>query len=823
MASFGVASIAAIDYRTIEITFTNDVLVSAFNSIAVSSPGSYSISPGLEVLAARLVTGFPKVIRVYTTPQSAGALYTMDVVGAIRDSTSQSLVAKTGTWTALASPSKALVSGLEARSECQGKSVYLSWTNPAGTTRVKVVRRLRAWPFDLTDTHDVVYEGSPVTSLLDTGIATPSTLVTLAAAAGATSLTVASSSGFTVGMSVRVETLNGARPYDLRTVTNVPDATHVVVGAISTALGVGARVSRSEPLEAQTYYYYTVLASDDAGPYLYDIDNASRVSALSMDVYPGKQWFLDNVPKHSLELDYKATSEGGGGGFLDKWFTVMGCWLNLMRGNLNALKLAGDPDAAPFHVLPAKNLDFGISAEGFAYDFDIARRPLAALAYIYKRKGTCAGVVETVRMFTKWDAECREFGFNQCRGGPSDVKTWDGISQVDTGVEGAVTFVQKATSNDGTATFRDSSKAWGVNLWQEGTLRGWLGDIACVDTNTADTLTLLPPKGVTVLSADAVAPTVTLNVASTAGLRPGMTIQVTEVTDPGIGYYLSEILEIGAIAVSGAPGQLTLCVPTVNTFHAGSKVSIGKSRIRLERVNTASSVGQVMTDTGAKWTDGQWVGFKALDANNVKHNILSNTGTTITVDGAAPPAGPASYSIAYDFTLGAAFANRVPLGKYKVGNGDHSTWFEPTYDIEVRGTTYDPFNRLYNGPGAVLTGVFGPNDVAAYILTNVTVAQGQAASATGAVFTLDPSQPAPGVNAWVGYFLNPNQNQEQLFEILENDATTVTVAGDTSSLLVSGQYYYVLRPRDKVRFQRLTRRLRKEFTDTDVRVHVLFV
>lgn len=822
MPAFGVASVVAVDYRTIEITFTNDVLSSAFNLIEISSPGSYSISPNLEVVAARLVSGFPRVIRVYTTSQSAGALYTVQVIGAIRDTTSQSLSSRTGTWTAVASPSKALVSALKARSECAGKSVYLSWTNPGGTTQTKVVRRLNAWPFDLTDSHSVVYEGAPVTSLLDTGIVTPTTALTLAAAVGATSLTVAASAGFTVGMSVRIETLNGARSFDIRTVTGVPDATHITVAALTYAQGVGARVSKSEPLDAQTYYYYTVLASDDAGPYLYDIADASRVSALSLGVFTGKDWFLDNVPKYHLERDYQGAADSGGAGFLDKWFTVMGCWLNLMRGNLNALSLAGNPDAAPFHVLPAKNLDLGIAAEGFAYDFDIARRPLGALAYTYKRKGTCQGIIETVRMFTKWDAECKEFGFNQCQGGASTVKTWDGVSQLDTNVEtGILTFAQVVTSPEGVATFTDTSEAWSNDLWKEGTLRGWLGDVACVNTNVGNVVTMNAPRGHTTLTVGPAAGASSLTVASTAGLLPGMCVQIIAGA-PVLGVYPSEIVEIASL-VAGAPGTLTLHGVTANAYPIGSRVTIGKSIVRREFLGTATAALQVMTDTGAKWTNNQWLGYKVLDANNALHNVVSNTATTITVDGAAPPAGPAEYAIASDFVLGASFALRKSLLRYKIGNGTHSTWFEPTYDIEERGTLFDPFNRLYNGPGAVLTGGYGPSDVATYILTQVTVAQGQGQSATGAVFTLDPSQPPPGVNAWVGYFLNPNQNQEQLFEILENDATTVTVAGATSSLVVAGQYYYVLKPRDKVRFHRLTRRLRKEFTDTDVQIHVLFV
>ena len=656
------------------------------------------------------------------------------------------IAARVATWTAIAAPTKYVVGGLNARSECVGKAIYLSWVNPSAATRVKIVRRLKAWPFDLTDAYDTVYDGAPITSFTDIG-----------------------------------------------------------------------------PLQPQTYYYYLVLVSKDAGPtYTYDIDDPSRIFALSIDVYAGKQWFIDNTARHNVELDGVPAEQGGGGGFLDKWFTVMGCWLNLMRGHLNALALTGDPDKAPFNVLTAKNQSLGIEPEGFAFDYDIVRRPLTSLVYVYKRKGTCPGIIETVRMFTKWDATCKEFAFNQCAGGASGLKMWDGVSKCEYGLEAGTPFVSQVTSPLGAARFQDTTKAWANDLYKGGTLRGWIGDIACVDTNVGNVTTILAPRTVTTLIAGSAAGSSTLSLASTAGLSVGMSIQLVNTTETllGSGTYASEIVDISSIT-PGAPGSVGIRGTLASAYAAGSILTIGKSIIRREFTGTATVAGQVLTDTTAKWVDTQWKGYKLLDSANVLHNVTSSTGTTMTVDGGAPAAG--TYSLAYGFTLGASFAARTPLARYKVSNGTHSTWLEPSYDLEVRGTSYDPYNRLWYGPGASLTGVYGPQDIAAYITTPVTVISGRASSVLGFIFNLDASQPAPAIDALKGYYLNPNQNQEQMFEILSNTATTVTVAGAVDSLVKAGQYYYVLKPRDKVRFQRLATRLRKEFTDTDVKAHVLFV
>jgi hypothetical protein len=548
----------------------------------------------------------------------------------------------------------------------------------------------------------------------------------------------------------------------------------------------------------------------------YDIDDSSRAFALSIDVYSGRQWFIDNTPKHDLEMDAKTASEGGGDGFLAKWHAIMGCWLNTMRGHLNAIALLGDPDRAPFHALTAKNQSLGIEPEGYAFDYDIVRRPLTSLVYVYKRKGTCPGIIETVRMFTKWDATCVELGFNNCAGGASAVRTWDGISIVEYGAEtagGGNVFVMEVTSAEGAGRFRDIAKTWANDLWKDGSLRGQLGDIACIDTNVDDVVATLAPRGITTTVGASLVGASSFAAASLSGLVPGLTVQIISATEtsPGSGVYASEIVEI--LSTTG-PSTVNLHGVTLNAYPNGSKVTIGKSIFRRSIKATMTAAGQVTTDVDAKWTDHQWKGYK-LRTGGVTHNIVDNDGTTITVDGAAPASG--AYEIAWSFD------GATPLARYKIGNGTHSTWFEPTYDIETRGTIYDPFNRLYSGPGTPLSGVFGPDDVAAFITTPVTVTKGRAQGMLGFVFDLDPAEPAPAVNEYVGYFLNPNQNQDQMFEILANDATTLTIAGAIDSLAVAGQYYYVLKPRDKVRFQRITRRLRKEFTDTDVRIRVLFV
>lgn len=820
LSEFSLEQAVPIDYRTVDLTFSNELI----DSPAVISPAQYAINNGLAVLAV-IKTGL-NTVRLFTLNQNLGTVYTVTAGPLILDVAGQSLVINQASFVGLGIPDKFLVTGLDARSVCTGEAVYLRWANPETTTWVKIVRRLRAYPFDLTDLHDVVYEGPPITSFFDTGVSTPLTTLSLSVAVGAVSFTVSDSTGYVIGDTLRVETLTGDLDYDLVKVSNiVGNVVTFATTALTHAYAAGARVSRAVDLLPQTYYYYLVLASPDVSPTSWDIDDGSRAFALSISKMfehsKNHLWVKSNTPRYKRELDALPVAEGGGGGFLDRWFGVMGCWLALMRGNMKALQLMNDPDKSPIHVLPAQNISLGIEPEGLAYDFDILRRPLTSLVYVYKRKGSCPGIVETVRMFTKWDAVCIEFGLNQCQNGASSLRFWDGQSILSYGSgPSPAQITQTVIDAEGTAVFTDTLATWDIGLFGESTLRGWIGDILCVSDNpTATTLTIEPPRKVTeILDATLVGET-SFDVASTVGLRPGLNIQITSNVEVA-GAYAAEVFEINTV-VPGVPGTITVKTAARYAFGAGSKLSIAKSITRAEYVGSGVAFAQLITDPVGGFVENQWKGYKLLDSANVVHNVLENTGNVITVDGAAPVSG--AYSVAYDFTLGGAFASRTPHLRYKLGNGVHSTLFEPTYDIETRGTLYDPYNRTYGGSGSPLQGVFGPNDVGIHVTTPVAVVQGKASSSAGAVFDLDTTQPAPGINALVGMYLNPNQNQEQFFEVLSNTATTVTVAGDVASLIVSGQAYYVLKPRDKVRFERVTKRLRTEFMDGDSRPHLLFV
>jgi hypothetical protein len=578
-------------------------------------------------------------------------------------------------------------------------------------------------------------------------------------------------------------------------------------------------------LDGQTYYYYLVLASpvehlEDAD---YSITDDSKEFALSISDFSSKDFYWNNTPVDAKRLDKIAVEDGGGGGYLDKIYSVLGCWLNLMRGYANAIRLMTDDDKAPFFALRAKSLSMGTDTEGDAYSYAIARKQLLSQKYIYRRRGTCSGGVQAIRMFSLWDATCAEVGLaTECNKGSSSFKTWDGrscTSRLDSKVI-HTTFL----GENGEAKIEIVGESLTPGQWNEGRIYGSLGDIACVDTNDA---TYIYTKGVTKytdLTATPVPDSFEISVASTLGLYPGMTIQLTGLNSLVPGSYIAEISDI--VSVDHATKVVTLLTPILNTYTGNPILSLGKSfiRDRMKLYVTLEDAGPGGTYfanvPGALWVDDQWNGYhlkigpvdSAFDVVDTQEDMLIFDPNYYTY-------GLTTIYLAKSMT----FSPFVPLCDIILVNGAHSLLLDTVWDVEMRGTRYDPFFRLYQGPGLSLMGTFGPTDVAMYILSQVVRTIGKSPGATGGVMTIDPMAPPVTENELAGYYLNPNQNQWQSFEIISNTTTTITVRENIQDLVVPTQYYWILSAKDRNKYATIHRRLNKEFMHQDVSTKILFV
>jgi hypothetical protein len=799
--------------NSVDLTFGADL---DFLDPSTGDPASYTFDNGLVCIFVTKIT--ESVIRLYTTSQIIGTTYTVTVSLAVESVDGATLDVRTAEFMRAVSAGVYAATEVQARTHCQGRRIDLFWSNPTPPpVLVKIVRRRKNWVFDLTDPHEVVYEGDLIDSFADTGVIQPQTTTVADVAAEATIILVADDTGFSPGYRIRVETLTGPVNYEIVTITVITPGSFEVTPPLVNAYASGARVSVSSPLVEQTFYYYTVLVSDIPTPpdFSFAFTDDNHAMGLSISVMDGKEDFFWN--NTAAELRNRDAVGEKGAGFLDQWYDVLGCWLNIMRGTAKALKLMGNNDEAPYNSLSAKNFSLGIDPEGFSYDFEIPRRTISSLAKVYKRRGTCNGLVLATRMFTKWDAVCAEFAVGGCNTGARPLSTWDGQALADGNTDAGIVLTNP--------TVVDAAKTYPPGQWKDGMLVGALGDVCCVDDNTETVITLKVPTTRRLMNV--VGGPISGNLVgldSTSGFYVGMTVQLEQAADPTA----VQIIEITNIVVNTS---ISSKEPLRFNFLQDDYVSIQKSTIRTEVVSTGTwstvsgTIRELTDGMTPTWVQTQWVGYQVLTVDNEKFTVLSNEDGTLQIDAPSLPTDGA-FAVAKDFVVGASFGLRTAVPSYKVYSGAHSFIFEPTLDIEERGTIFDPYSRIWMGVGSPILGAWGPGDVGIYITSPVTVVKGLDGSVVGSVLTLDPTELAPTVNSLVGYFLNPNQNQNQLFLILSNTTTTITVATDISSLVVPGQAYYVLKPRDANRYRQLVGRFgtpAREFAHLDIDVRVLFV
>lgn len=727
-----------------------------------------------------------------------------------------------------------MITNLKASSHCHGRRIELEWTNPVGTQYVRIVRRPRWHIFDLTDPHDIVYSGHTVINQFsDTGVVTNSgnlvnqtNYATLLSnvAAGAASITVDDAVNITAGNILRIEQLEGPKKYEIVRVASSPGAGVInlvtpLVNSYVTSLS--HRVIKSKRLRENTFYYYTILTYTSTSPtteqLLSLVDDSNRVTGLSIREMDSKEYIWNLTPEQFRLLD-ASTETDGGNSFLDKINDLMGCGLSILRGWNEAIQLLSDDDETPFHTLSAKSYSIGIAPDGFTYDYGATRRIVLDAFSVLKRKGTCPGMVRAVRMLTGWESECIEFNQSACREGATSLQTWDGTSTINENSGELDDDIHYAYGE-----LVDDSQAWVVDIWKDGFAISSMGEIACIESNDATTLTFKTPSIITTLNGAAAAGATSVPLSSTVGLYAHMKIQIKDTASAN-----SEIVEIASVV----PGvSITVKRPLQFTYDTGDTVSIGMNLFSSEYVDTAGTWTTVtgstrrLTDSTAHWMENQWVGYYVLTDDNQKLAILTNTATTLDVSNGSLPAD-GDYAIAKEFTVGATFNDRIPHVRYRVYNGLHSFIFEPTFDYQLSGTIYDPFHRLLAGIGTSnLIGVWSPNDVGLYITSNVVQHIGTASTFTTTTFELDTNFLAPGVNALTGFYLNPNQNQTRLYKILSNTSTQVTVEGDLTSFAVAGQTYFILSSRDATRYQRLVERLgppSREFANSEINVRILF-
>lgn len=578
------------------------------------------------------------------------------------------------------------------------------------------------------------------------------------------------------------------------------EATLVYVGPNPVFTSGEPRYKDSAGLIEGEFYYYAVgvtsLATVD--PEDFEFTDSSRVFALCSANLGSVQWITQRgmIPETQI-------TEGGkppyNGFFSSFYLKVYGAWLDLMRSHMNSITAFVDDERAPFSIQRERNQDMGFDPEGSRYDYDTLRRTILDLPSLRKTKGRGSSLVQAAWTLVRWEVEVEEFGL-QSR--PRCIGFWDGESVQDSGIASSVTFGE----------LNDITKAWGVGLWDNSRLLDGLGNWIRVQSSTATKLVLETGPWV-LLTADSLAGSGSFTAASVAGLLPGQRVILH---DPVTG--VAEVVEVTNI--DPMTGTCAFWNTTQNSYLLanGARYSVNVCAPQAEMSGTGSGgVVDEFTPTvsfgSAHWIDGQWTGLLFEDSVGNVRTIIGNSATKLFFnDGLVSPNGI--------FLLYRSATAGVPDFRYLVFNGENRRFPDTLWDAELRGTRYDPFCYFYAGYEGVLRGGFGPCDIGLYVKTPGVAVVGRVVSYSGSTIMDTSANFVPG--GLIGQYLNPNQNQERLFKIIDNSATTITVGTNIEHLARLHQGYAVLTERNATRYSRLCGRIR-EFCPKGRTIHVLFV
>lgn len=312
-----------------------------------------------------------------------------------------------------------------------------------------------------------------------------------------------------------------------------------------------------------------------------------------------------------------------------------------------------------------------------------------------------------------------------------------------------------------------------------------------------------------------------------------LTISPGEVTIPGAAFIVDAHRD--SLVVDSMWNQFQISSNNTDTLQLEDPTAV----IQVEDLITIDTVTPVAGDiydlevtrtTGgnAEVNDSEYNSSRILDSGNVLMDVVSTTfPNMIQVDSAiAPSTGGAA--AANNFVKGATFGDRDPVSVLRVFTGCPTFLYDPLMDVTLKDkfapSDLNPHDVIFSG-GTLIGIPFLPGDTILTIQSGIAKFVGSATSVTGNVLTDTTANfGANGSNQF--HFLNGNQNQTQLFRIVSNTATTITVESDIpgvtlESVAGEGSQYCVLTFKNS-RFYTMLVRLLDLFTPVTTRIFVFF-
>lgn len=542
-------------------------------------------------------------------------------------------------------------------------------------------------------------------------------------------------------------------------------------------------VQSTTPLEENQFYYYTIFVSFDAGsPYSWVWSQNAQIGGLSIKDYQSYYpYYLYNLLPSAYRRRDADPSRGTDQYLLRDYTMVIQCQVNIMRGWMEGLLQLRDPDNMPAGrigqaenqtgILEAQSWDLGLLPEK-SFDAGVLRRIAAGLIPITKEKGTCPGLVDLTKLFTTWNSTCDEAIEPEC--GVDRIFTlWDGVSKI----------------NEIVVTSSSSNPTISAGSLEFSTATLFMADGLTPDTIPGTNLGV----GTVAFVQDAMG---TFACVETVSARSGgnQTINFTSAS----ALLRESITGVG----TGAAGQFTIV-----------------------SVDTSSYPWQFPSSGGfgpPEWGSNAWGGYYLKDsAGNVFPITFSqptSSGLTVLEVTGTPASG--AFTLAYAFDSG-----KNPLFNCRLYTGEFSFWLDPKWDIRLN-------NELSVGPWSVLVSL-GAIQTTGYAPTpaDVTIWVENVASVLGTSNaaplpdTLADTTQAWTPHEWMGFYLLPNWDLTNIFPIVDNSATTVTVdiglGGGLDTVSIDGSYYVILSEEDAVMYSRLVQLL-PSFTPFESRPFVKF-
>jgi hypothetical protein len=612
------------------------------------------------------------------------------------------------------------ISDLKAKTWCEGKRIDLSWANPTGTVpaiaQMRIVRSQYSYLTSYDEPGDEIYIGTAIEAFID----------------------------------------------------------GVYTGPITTS---------NTALDEDKFYYYTIFMSYDvtAGPtriWIRIDPSPDHVEGLSIKDYFAKEghYVYGLLPRAYRRRD--SEPERGADRYrLRNYCLFLQCGINMYRGWMEGMLRLRDPDTGPagrlgvasnqLGLLSASAWDLGIGTES-SFDAGVLRRIALGIIGVYKKKGTCPGLVSLAKVMTTWDTRCDEMIEPVC-GINRIFRLWDGESYFG--------FVNDEIAAD-------------PNYTPPGTV--------VIDSTVAGQLTI--PK-VDVVDAGGTGSALPL----TSSAIP---TAVSALTDLGDFACIDDVDEVGADYV------ITFTDPTAflrcEIVGAGTG---GVGTFQITSIDTTSYPWQFPTPlVEPLYGINAFKGKKLQDSTGAIHDVLSNVGTTGGVTDLVLATNPATgaFSIAEDFGAGGGtFATREPHLNLRFIVGESSFTADTIWDTRL-------LNELAFGPWSLITGLGsigglsatpGPADVILWVANQHNVLSRSTAIESN---VLTDTTQTWTTNEWAGYYLLPNWGTSKLYKIVGNIATElyVTVSGGgLETVATAGTYFVILTDENAARYQRLTRLL----------------